>query len=319
MSSEQGRGNRRSRRLTQIFLEKGKDMKEAFITKKFSDGSLVMISQVISILNEMSAKGYTLTLRQLYYQLVSRDVIPNNLRSYKNLGSLVSDARQAGMIDWDHLEDRNRATKGVSHWDNPAQIVRAAYNSYRIDKWADQPWHVEVMVEKDALSGVLDPVCRQLDIKYTANKGYSSSSTMYEIGKRLQERYYGGKNVMIIYLGDHDPSGIDMTRDVMDRLRMYSSVEEIEVERVALNMDQIRRWDLPENPAKETDSRAAAYIAQFGSSSWELDAVRPEDIDELITDLVLGLRDETLWAAAVEKEERERKALLEFTKSWKGE
>lgn len=294
-------------------------MKEAFIAKKFSDGSLEMISQVISILNEMSAKGYTLTLRQLYYQLVSRDVIPNNLRSYKNLGSLVSDARQAGMIDWDHLEDRNRATKGITHWDNPAQIVRAAYNSYRIDKWADQPWHVEVMVEKDALSGVLDPVCRRLDISYTANKGYSSSSTMYEIGKRLARKYFDeDKKVMIIYLGDHDPSGIDMTRDVMDRLRMYANVDDIEVERIALNMDQIRLWDPPENPAKETDNRAGSYIAQFGSSSWELDAVRPEDIDELITTLVLDLRVDDLWDAAVRKEQQERAALLKFANTWKG-
>jgi hypothetical protein len=293
-------------------------MKEAFITKRFTDDSLQMIWQVNEILNEMKAKGYTLTLRQLYYQLVSRDVIPNNLRSYKNLGNLVSDARQAGLIDWDHMEDRNRATKGNQHWDSPAQIVKAAYSSYRIDKWEGQPWHVEVMVEKDALSGVLDPVCRRLDISYTANKGYCSSSTMYEIGQRLG-RYRDdlSKNVMIIYLGDHDPSGIDMTRDVTERLRMYARVEDIEVERIALNMDQIRRWDPPENPAKETDSRSDGYIARFGHSSWELDAVRPEDIDELITNLVLQLRDEELWDAQVAKEVTERAALLKFANTWK--
>jgi hypothetical protein len=294
-------------------------MKEAFITKRFTYSSLAMIDQVNQILMEMSAKGYTLTLRQLYYQLVSRDLIPNNLKSYKNLGSLVSDARQAGMIDWEYLEDRNRSTKGNQHWDNPAQIVKAAYNSYRIDKWADQPWHIEVMVEKDALSGVLDPVCRRLDISYTANKGYSSSSTMYEIGKRLAKKFFQeGKKVMMIYLGDHDPSGIDMTRDVMERLRMYADVDNIEVERIALNMDQIRLWNPPENPAKETDSRADGYIAQFGYSSWELDAVRPEDIDELITTLVLDLRVADLWDAAVRKEQHERAALLKFANTWKG-
>jgi hypothetical protein len=294
-------------------------MKEAFITKRFTYSSLAMIDQVNQILMEMSAKGYTLTLRQLYYQLVSRDLIPNNLKSYKNLGSLVSDARQAGMIDWEYLEDRNRSTKGNQHWDNPAQIVKAAYNSYRIDKWAGQPWHIEVMVEKDALSGVLDPVCRRLDISYTANKGYSSSSTMYEIGKRLAQKFFQeGKKVMMIYLGDHDPSGIDMTRDVMERLRMYADVDDIEVERIALNMDQIRLWNPPENPAKETDSRADGYIAQFGYSSWELDAVRPEDIDELITTLVLDLRVADLWDAAVRKEQHERAALLKFANTWKG-
>src|SRR6185369_10539864 len=109
-------------------------------------------------------QGYRLSLRQLYYQLVARALIENSEKSYKNIGNLVSDARQAGLIDWDMIEDRGRETVSVSHWDSPADIVRSAAYSFRIDKWADQPWHVEVMVEKDALSGVLGPVCRRLDI-----------------------------------------------------------------------------------------------------------------------------------------------------------
>lgn len=294
-------------------------MKDAFIQKQFKVESMAMIAKVNAILEAMSKNGYTLTLRQLYYQLVSQDIIENSLRSYKNLGNLVNEARQAGMVDWEYLEDRNRSTKGNQHWSNPAEIVRAAYNSYRIDKWEAQPWHIEVMVEKDALSGVLSPVCRRLDISYTANKGYCSSSTMYEIAQRLAWHEDRGKQILIIYLGDHDPSGIDMTRDVTDRLRMYARLDEIEVERIALNMDQIEMWNPPENPAKETDSRAEGYIRRFGTSSWELDAVRPEDLDDLITDMVLRLRDDDLWDEAVAREEKERQALLKFVTTWKGE
>lgn len=160
-------------------------MKEAFVKKTFSATSMATISTVNAILEEYRLLGYRLSLRQLYYQLVARAIIENSQRSYKNLGNIVSSARQAGLIDWSMIEDRGRETVIPTHWKNPAEIVQAAAYSFRIDKWEHQPYHIEVMVEKDALSGVLEPVCRELDIGITANKGYSSSSTMYEIGKRF--------------------------------------------------------------------------------------------------------------------------------------
>jgi hypothetical protein len=294
-------------------------MKEAFIEKRFSKESARLIEIASSILDEYRAQGFRLSLRQLYYQFVARDFLPNTPRSYKNLGSLISNARQAGLIDWGMIEDRNRETLIPSHWNSPADIVRSAAYSFRVDKWEDQPWHVEVMVEKDALSGVLGPVCAQLDIGITANKGYSSSSTMYEIGKRIEDRFEDDKNICVLYLGDHDPSGIDMTRDVEDRLRMYSRLEgaEIEVQRLALNWAQIEVWRPPENPAKETDARFAAYAREFGESSWELDAVEPAQLAALVRNAVLVYRDEELWEAAVAREEKGRKELLDFAGKYK--
>ena len=291
-------------------------MKQAFITKNFRTDSLNTIETVNSILEEYLAQGFRLSLRQLYYQLVARDYIPNNLRSYKNLGNLISEARQAGMVDWSMLEDRNRETQTNSHWTTPKQILESAAYSFRIDKWKDQPYHIEVMVEKDALSGVLSPVCGRLDIGITANKGYSSSSTMYEIGQRLALQESRGKKLTILYLGDHDPSGIDMTRDVDDRLVMYSEQCEIEVVRIALNMDQVRRWNPPENPAKETDARFAAYSAQYGDSSWELDAIEPRQLAALVESAVIARRDDDLWAVAVEQEEAMRDELRGFARRY---
>ena len=194
-------------------------MKETFVERKFSATSEQMIDIVNAILDEYRLLGYRLSLRQIYYQLVARDYIPNSQRSYKNLGDLLSNGRQAGKIDWAMIEDRNRETVIPAHWEDPAEIVEAAARSFRIDKWINQEYHVEIMVEKDALSGVLEPVCRELDVGITANKGYSSSSTMYEIGKRLGSKYFDdSKQIIVFYLGDHDPSGIDMTRDVEERL-----------------------------------------------------------------------------------------------------
>lgn len=294
-------------------------MKEAFISKAFKADSLATITTLNGILEEYRRQNFRLSLRQLYYQMVARDYIENSQRSYKNLGNLVSNARQAGLIDWEMIEDRGRDTTIPPHWKTPADIVLAAAHSFRIDKWIDQPYHIEVMVEKDALSGVLEPVCRELDIGITANKGYSSSSTMYEIGKRLYDKYEDdGKSICIIYLGDHDPSGIDMTRDVDERLQMYSRVGDIEVVRIALNWDQIERWQPPENPAKETDARFVAYEQQFGSSSWELDAVEPAQLAQLVRAAVQERRDEALWAEAVTLENTGRDELRAFVIEYNG-
>lgn len=287
-------------------------MKDAFVEKVFSPAKTAMIDRINAILDEYRAAGYRLSLRQLYYQLVARDIIENTLRSYQNIGSLVSDARQAGLIDWGMIEDRNRETVSVSHWDSPADILFSAASSFRIDKWKDQPWHIEVMCEKDALSGVLIPVCRRLDISLTANKGYSSSSTMYEIGQRLSLKFDDNKKICVVYLGDHDPSGIDMSRDVEDRLKMYSRLPGIEIVRVALNFDQVEMWQPPENPAKTTDSRFKSYVKKFGSSSWELDAVSPERLSDLVERVVKERRDETLWNDAVFVEAEQRDTLRQM-------
>lgn len=294
-------------------------MKELFIPRKFSAENQAMITTINQILEEYRAQGYRLSLRQLYYQLVARDYIPNSQKSYKNTGALVSNARLAGLIDWDMIEDRGRETVSVSHWTSPAQILRAVANQYRIDKWANQPYHIEVMVEKDALSGVLEPVCRRLDIPITANKGYSSSSTMYEIGGRLYHKHiHQRKKVCIIYLGDHDPSGIDMTRDVNERLTLFAGGyhDAVEVVRLALNYDQVQRWNPPPNPAKESDSRIESYRAQFGNTSWELDAIEPVTLAGLVESAVLERRDEDRWIELVDREADERAALTAMADQW---
>src|ERR1700747_2259746 len=138
-------------------------MKEKFIEKNFGVAAIAMILKINQILRDYEAQGYDLSLRQLYYQLVSRNIVENTERSYKNVGNLVSDARLAGMIDWSMIRDRGRNMVRNTHWESPADIVRAAAQQFRIDRWVDQPNYVEVMVEKQALEGVLEPVCGELD------------------------------------------------------------------------------------------------------------------------------------------------------------
>jgi hypothetical protein len=290
-------------------------MRETFVQKAFADKSLARIKQINTVLAEYEAAGYVLTLRQLYYQMVARGHIENTVQSYKRTVNLVGDARLAGLIDWAMITDRNRETISPPHWTSPAEIVSAAAEQFAIDKWADQPTHVEVMVEKDALAGVLIPVCRSLDVRFTANKGYNSLSNMHEAGKRIAGYLRKQKDVYILYLGDHDPSGIDMTRDVRERLEMFAD-SHIEVNRLALNYDQVEALNPPENPAKETDSRYQAYVLEFGESSWELDAIEPGALAELVTNAVEDLRDSELWKEAVAREADMREQLQSFADTY---
>jgi len=286
-------------------------MKEFFVGKRFRTETLELIDLCNDILDNYAQQGFDLSLRQLYYQLVSKDLIPNSQKSYDRLGNVVSDARLAGLLDWDMIVDRGRGTVANSHWDDPAQIIRAAVNSFRIDKWEDQPYHIEVMVEKQALEGVIVPTCSKLDVNFTANKGYSSQSFMYRKGKHLEEMARMGKKIIVLYLGDHDPSGLDMDRDVVERLRMFSSTH-LDISRLALLPSQIRKYNPPPNPAKMTDKRAHKYIQVHGKVSWELDALEPAVLSGLVEDAVKDFRDEPLWKSACARENKMREDLVKM-------
>lgn len=291
-------------------------MREQFIEKNFAKKSLDRLELVTKILDQYRGQGYDLSLRQLYYQLVARDYIENSQRSYKRLGNLVNDARLAGVVDWDMIADRGRSTESNPHWENPKEILESAARSFRRDRWEDQPCHIEVMVEKDALSGVLWPVCRELDIRFTANKGYPSASILYRMAKRLITAGKLGKAIFIIHLGDHDPSGIDMTRDLIDRFNLLTYGLNMEVNRLALNMDQVQQYDPPENPAKVTDSRYVAYMIEFGESSWELDALEPAVLGSLVRDFVEGKIDQEKWEVATGIEKSMKADLREFANQY---
>lgn len=284
-------------------------MKEAFITKRFNRESIRLIEIVNQILDDYYRAGYDLSLRQLYYQLVARNIVPNTEKSYKNIGKLVSDARLAGLVDWSMIRDRGRVTVHNSHWETPADIISACANQFAVDFWEDQPNYVEVMVEKQALEGVLIPVCKELDVPFSANKGYTSSSAIREASKRYLVQHQAGKNLHVIYLGDHDPSGIDMSRDIDDRFELFTRGAGVTVHRVALNMDQIKTFNPPPNPAKMTDSRAGDYVQRFGRKSWELDAIEPRKLGKLVKDAILDLIDQDVWDATQLKQDQGRKEL----------
>ena len=286
-----------------------------YIDINIGERRLALVNICNQIVAEYTAQGFRLTLRQLYYQLVSRDVIPNSQKEYSKLGDAVNDARLSGLIDWNAIEDRTRELGINSHWAEPSEVIVSAAFSYHNDLWRFQRWRPEVWVEKDALEGVVESACRPLDVPFFSCRGYTSQTAMWEASQRLLRHaksrapgLVGLQKPIIFHLGDHDPSGIDMSRDIKERLELFTGLS-IEFRRLALNMDQIEQYGPPPNPAKTTDSRFQSYSSIHGDESWELDALEPTVLVTLIQANIRSVMNEEAFERAKTIQEKGREEL----------
>lgn len=278
--------------------------------------TMELVAQAESIIDEFAAQGYTLTLRQLYYQFVGRGLIENTERSYKNLGNVITKARYAGMVSWESIEDRGRQLNTFWYREDDQELIDVLSDNIRFDRWKGQENYIEVWVEKEALGNVIERACERFLVPHLSCKGFLSASEAWRAGMRLDAMLDEGKNCTIIHLGDHDPSGIDMTRDNQDRLDEFTHQRGIEVKRIALNMDQVEEYNPPPNPAKTTDSRYASYVVEHGSESWELDALRPNVIVDLITDAIESFIDMDEWEALDDQESEMKRDLDTLAAKW---
>lgn len=277
------------------------------------------LDTINNIIEEYQEDGYVLTLRQLYYQLVSRDIIPNKQAEYSKLSTLLKEGRMAGIVDWDAIEDRLRKPDKPSSFDSPQDILEACINQYKLPRMKGQNIYLEVWVEKDALSGVLKRVTEKYHVPILVNRGYSSASAMYDSFMRfVKNGAYKERPVKILYLGDYDPSGLDMIRDIKERIIEFQNgyndgymVEEMEfsVEPIALTREQIEQYNPPPNPAKVTDPRAKDFIKIHGRTSWEIDALKPDVLNTLLHDAILANIDESKYLEMVNREDADKDKL----------
>lgn len=318
-------------------------MKEAFIRKRFNTKSRSLLSKIAEIVESYAADGYDLSLRQLYYLLAGAGHLKKSgeegKKAYKNLGNLVSDARLAGLIDWDMIRDRGRVPSIPGRSEDIPKIVEGMKWHFKVDMWANQNCYVECFVEKQSLDNVLEPLCWQLDIPFSSNKGYSSSSAYYDASKRFLRAANMGKELHLIYLGDHDPSGVDMTRDTDDRFTLFVESTQtgeifqdaqttaqivahvdprpIQIHRVALNMQQVRDMRLIPGFGNDKDSRMGDYYRQFGTKNiWELAAVEPRTMVGIVRDAVEALIDPETWDEDKAREDKGRADLQAFADSY---
>lgn len=277
---------------------------------------LEVVRQANQIITEYTAQGFDLTLRQLYYQFVSRGLLANKHKEYKRLGDIVNDARLSGLIDWNHITDRTRSLRGVGSDTSPQDTISGAAGSYHLDRWTNQKNRVEVWIEKDALIGVIEGVCQELDCNYFSCRGYTSQSEMWAAARRLRRYRKNGQSPVVLHLGDHDPSGIDMSRDTEERLALFMDGLPPQFHRLALNMDQVQEYQPPPNPAKTTDSRYEGYMKEHGDESWELDALEPVTIADLIRQNIMRYRDDKKWEEMEEREADDRASLTKVSENW---
>lgn len=282
-------------------LEKFEDRKltgQINVACKFDDGTVRMwntrkeevVEHIIEIVNEYAEEGYILTLRQLHYQLVGKNWIINHDTAYKKLGNILDDCRYSGVIDWTAIEDRGRVPHLLYSVDGVEDALQDTVDQYRRNRQEGQTNHVELWTEKDALSGILKRTTEKYHIQLVVNKGYTSSSAIYNAYQRIIENCRNSEFTTILYFGDHDPSGLDMVRDITDRLTLM--VEKGNYELVAsdifaiihigLTMEQIKKHKLSPNPTKLTDSRSANYVKKFGKTCWEVDALRPQILTAIV-------------------------------------
>jgi hypothetical protein len=289
---------------------------ELFIPWKPQAATVSVVEQANTIIDEYQAQGFRLTLRQLFYQFVARAQLENQFTQYKRLGNIIRNARDAGLIDWDAIEDRTRAVNTHTFWNSPSHIISNDAEVYREDLWNGQHYRPEVWIEKDALIGVIEGVCTELRVPYFAHRGNNSQTLQYQAGRRFGDHLDQGLIPVVLHLADHDPNGIDMTRDNIARLALYARAE-IEVRRIALNLDQVRRYNPPPSFVKEGDTRTTGYRERFGTDEcWELDALSPVVIADLIREQIEGLIDQQAWRTAAASERQGGDLLTGVARNW---
>lgn len=279
-----------------------------------------LVREVNIVLNSYSGK---MTLRQVYYRLVSKHIIPNTINEYKGLSRHLVKARERGRVPWYRIEDRGRTVSGGDYGyseapDPKAHVKKKLQNVFRnslisFQRWLNQPERIEVWIEKEALSRLASKIADRYNVRVCPSKGYSSFTYIKQAVNRLNKY---DEPVTILYFGDYDPSGFDIERDMEERLRAYGAYNLKTVKRICLNREQIDRHELPPFPAKTSDVRYTKFVAETGSDDTvELDAIPPQILEEYIAEAIEDHIDSTIWDETEEAEEEANEAIKEVLES----
>lgn len=256
---------------------------------KWTAKQIEKLNRVIGILDELQ-EYKPLTLRQIYYQLVSQEYIENKVSEYTMLSKMLKWARLDGHIPWDDIEDRVRAFHSLKGWQDKTSFLHVALNSvinqYSRDLWQDQECYLEVWIEKDALSSIFTNVCSDYGVSVVVCRGFSSVSFLHDFKNRLVN--HSGKYPVMLYFGDFDPSGVEMLTAMKTTLTDEMGIDGVEFKRIALLRDDIFEYKLPHDPKalKRSDTRAKKHLEAYGNLAVELDALRPDILTQKVRNAV---------------------------------
>ena len=275
------------------------------------DGSPASYDEIVdAALDVFQQYDTAITLRQLYYRLVSRLLIPNTINSYKRLSRMMVKAREDGDVPINCLEDRSRRVLGrgdlgynsaEEYLKKKITTLQDSWKSFTMPMWDDQPKNVMISLEKDALSRLVSREANRFSVRTFPTRGYPSFSFVQEMSRYITNQL-GGKPTVVLYFGDFDPSGVDIERDLSERLEKYGT-RDFTVQRIALTADQIKRYKLPPMPVKMSDARADSFLEEHGDRAVELDALDPNLLQTTVRKAVVKNINMRKWNARVRKTE----------------
>jgi hypothetical protein len=251
-----------------------------------------------------------MTVRGLFYRLVSEGVIEKTEKEYKNVVvRLTALMRRHKEIPFGWIADNTRWMRKPTSFSSCEEALQRTAQTYRRDIWNDATCYVEVWLEKEALAGVLVQETSKWDVPLMVTRGYPSISYLYEAAEIIAEC---GKPAHLYYFGDYDPSGVDITRAVEQGIREFAPNAEIYFERVAVTPEQIRQWGLPTRPTKKTDTRSKS----FSGESVEVDAIPASTLRALVDGCISQHVDEHLLDKCIEIEMQEREMLEQVARAF---
>jgi len=278
-------------------------MKERIRTGNFRDKKRIFIfEKVKEILEELKEQEVNVvTVRQIFYQLVSRNLIKNNPSGYNYIQRLLVSARYRGELDWDNITDESSYVGIPTYFNDINHLIRSASNSYKLNRWKEQENYVEVWCEKMALSSVVNPIIKKWQLISFIPGGRVSASDIYKAVERLRAI---NKKCVILYIGDHDPSGLNIVlTDLPKRFKEFNI--DVKIKHIALTMEQIKKYNLPTDQiSKQKDTNRKWFIEHTGSDKcWELDALKPNILKNVIEKNILKYLDKNKYNKMLEQEQ----------------
>lgn len=274
--------------------------------------TLGLVSDIQKIIEET---GMKMTVRQIYYQLVSRHIIQNSIQEYKNYNRILTQARKEGLINPFNLIDTSKPILIPESWNNVKEFIEDVKQAYRKRVWEEQESYVEVWLEKDALRGVFYPITKKYDVPLLIGRGYQSFTNLMLSVQRLKEHSH--KNIRVLYFGDFDPTGLDIPHNIRKTLSDYGI--EFSFYRVAITEEQIAQYNIPPIPTKKSDPRSKQFVDRFGDNAVELDALNPKVLNKIVEESITYFLDKEKYSQIVEKEKRDLSQLHIFMEKYGGD
>ena len=279
-------------------------MKIKYVDKRFQQKSLERIEAVNSILTEYEAQGYQMTIRQLFYQMVSRKITPFDNREYDKLITLIANGRNSGYIDWGQIVDRSRDAYQVKMFDSVESALKQAAKKYYIDIWQGMPLKPVIWYEKAGLAQIIGRVAAKYNIEHMATRGENSLTWLHSVSQQSA--------IVILYLGDHDGHGVQISDGMQSKVKLYSNGT-VQFKRIAISLDQGEAINAPKIPLKDVKNLSFDYAQRFGCKyGYEIDAFSPVQLSQLIEDEVekfIGLAPKT-FKANMKKQDDEHQKIL---------